>query len=90
MYGGDYGGYGQQDSPHKSSWTEETVAAAAGFAGKKDRSQPYLFERKKESNLSLHQAYALFRLQNCFLVQIEGRGWTRSFVITIFYRIFYN
>jgi len=45
IYGGGDGDYGQQDSRHKSSWTEETVAGAAGFAGKKNRSQPSLFER---------------------------------------------
>ncbi|CAF3760218.1 unnamed protein product [Rotaria socialis] len=33
MYGdGDDGNYGGQDSPQKSSWTEETVAGAAGLA----------------------------------------------------------
>ncbi|CAF2166934.1 unnamed protein product [Rotaria magnacalcarata] len=36
MYGDDDdGNYGGQDSPHKSSWTEETVAGAAGLAAMK-------------------------------------------------------
>jgi hypothetical protein len=90
MYGGGGGGYGRQDSPHKSSWTEETVAAAAGFAGKKDRS--ILIVRKK-GRIRIESSSSLCSVLIAKLFLCPNRTMRVDKIIChyySFYRIFYS